>query len=88
MIPRSDPTTGKMPTLSIAISPDGETLATGDVPGTVRLWHMADPQTPFFTAQAHGQYDIMAIAFSSDGRFLASGGGDAVVNVWELTPEE
>ena len=45
--PLSSPlATGAGSVHSVAFSPDGHTLASGDIDGTVRLWDVADPAHP------------------------------------------
>jgi WD40 repeat protein len=87
LIPRTDEQTGKMPTLDIAISPDGEAVATADTGGIVRLWSLASPEKPFGVLTAQSQYDLMTLDYSADGKYLAAGSGDARVYVWDLKPE-
>jgi len=82
-IPRADESLGKYPTLDIAISPDGQTLATADL-GVVHLWSLSDPEKPFAALFTQGQVEIMTVSFSSDGKYLAAGGSDARVYVWVL----
>ena len=66
--------------VSLAFSPDGNTLASGS--GTVvRLW---DPVTGQLKAILTGNTDsLRTIAFSPDGNTLASGSG-TVVRLWDV----
>lgn len=87
LIPRTDEQTGKLPTLDLAISADGETVATADTGGVVRLWSLASPESAFGVLSTQSQYDLMALDYSADGKHLAAGSGDARVYVWDLSPE-
>ncbi|MET8157055.1 AAA family ATPase [Sphaerisporangium sp. NPDC005289] len=59
---------------AVAVSPDGRTLATGDMEGKVRLWDAAGrPKGAPLTGHASGVYPIV---FSPDGSVIASGDGD------------
>ncbi|WP_440066747.1 nSTAND1 domain-containing NTPase [Streptosporangium sp. OZ121] len=59
---------------AVAIGPDGETVATGDTSGTVRLWDITGrPKGAPLTGHRSGVYPIV---FSPDGAVIASGDGD------------
>ncbi|MGW3565812.1 WD40 repeat domain-containing protein [Streptomyces sp. NPDC000941] len=61
---------------SVAWSPDGSRIATGDHDGTVRVWS-AQAGAELSALTGHQDW-ISRIAWSSSGRLLASAGGAAV----------
>lgn len=67
---------------SVAFSPDGKLLATGDVDGLIRLWQVADGQQ-LLTLKGHTGW-VWAVTFSADGNTLASGSNDSSVRLWDI----
>ncbi|WP_019631932.1 WD40 repeat domain-containing serine/threonine protein kinase [Actinomadura atramentaria] len=68
--------------LSVAFSPDGQTLASSSGTRTVRLWDVAAGQnTAILTC--HGDLGIEAVAFSPDGQILA-GGESGIMRLWDV----
>lgn len=70
------------PLVSVAVSPDGATLAAGDHVGRVGLWNASDGRA-LATLGARGAL-IEAVAFSPDGKLLAAGGQDGITQLWDI----
>ena len=68
---------------AVAFDTTGETLATGDASGLIKLWAV-DPKggLKFLRELTGHTRAVYALAFSSDGRVLASGGDDCAVILW------
>src|SRR5262249_28258737 len=80
--------------LTVAFSPDGKMLATGEglyrfenghrksEPGEARLWDAASGQ---LKAVLRGHTDeVVTLAFSPGGKSLATGSGDRTVRLWSM----
>jgi hypothetical protein len=64
------------PICSIAVSPDGKTLAAGSSDGIVRLWDAETGTRKQRLEKRNGapeQYELYAVGFSGDGKYLAVG---------------
>ncbi|MDQ3815091.1 MAG: hypothetical protein M3347_14270 [Armatimonadota bacterium] len=68
--------------LSVAISPDGQFVASGGNDQTVRVWSVASGRL-LRTFRAHRD-KVNSVAFSPDGQLLASGSRDTTVCVWDV----
>ena len=68
---------------SVAFSPDGKTLAAGDIDGTVQLWDVATRQPIRAPFTGHGG-SVTSVAFSPDDKTLASGSFDRTVRLWNV----
>ena len=67
---------------SIAVSPDGSTIATAGADGLVTVWDVA-VGVPFATLKGHTRA-VLSVAFSPDGKILASSGADRTVRLWDV----
>ncbi len=71
------------PLLSVAWSPDGKFIASGDTGGIIHIWEAETGKT-ILTYHGHIRF-VRSIAWSPGGLYIASGGdyGDSTVQVWE-----
>jgi WD40 repeat protein len=69
--------------LSLALSPDGTTLATGSTSGTVVLWDWGTGRPKLKPFQAHAG-KVHGLAFAPDGQTLATTGEDKTAKLWDL----
>jgi len=79
--------TGAIAVFSVAFSPDGRMLASGDADGAVQLWNITSPAGP----QPLGQESVEdtdvidSVAFSPNGQVLASAGYDGAIRLWDVS---
>ncbi|MHC0066153.1 NB-ARC domain-containing protein [Nostoc sp. UIC 10890] len=71
---------------SLALSPDGKLLATGDISGQIHLWQVADGKN-LLRFKGHKGW-VWTVTFSPDGQTLASGGHDGLVKLWNIQTGE
>ncbi|HUT60353.1 MAG TPA: WD40 repeat domain-containing protein, partial [Phycisphaerae bacterium] len=67
---------------ALALSPDGQLLASASMDKTIRLWDVAGRRV-VRTLSGHDR-DVNDLAFSPDGRLLASASSDQTVRLWEV----
>lgn len=72
--------------LAVAISPDGEWLATGSYDRKVMIWN-TNTGEPVRTLAGHNGA-IFDVAFSPDGRVLATASADATIKLWSVATGE
>lgn len=70
----------------IALSPDGNRLASAGNGGEIRIWDVATGQgLASFSADHHR---VLTLAFSPDGTTLATAGSDHQIHLWDLGKEK
>ncbi len=65
-----------------ALSPDGQTLATGGYDSSIKLWNVADGKELRSLDGHNGA--VFELAFRPDGKLLASASGDRTVKLWNV----
>ncbi|MFL5318623.1 MAG: WD40 repeat domain-containing protein, partial [Myxococcaceae bacterium] len=70
---------------TVAISPDGKTLASGGWDKTVRLWDL-DSAKLRATLNGHEGY-VARVAFDPSGTLLASAAWDGTVIIWDVATQ-
>ncbi len=68
--------------LSVAVSPDGRSLAAGSNSGQIRVWR-EQGRVAHLTMRGHTDR-VGAIAFSPDGETLATASWDGTVRLWDV----
>ena len=71
---------------SLAISPDGKTLATGHDDKNIRIWDLNHRELLIIFA-GHTQA-IKSVAFSPDGKILATASDDKTIKLWHINTWE
>ena len=67
---------------AVAVSPDGETVATGSWDETVKLWDIRSGQERATFKWPIGR--VYSLVFAPDGLRLAAGGDRGSVVVWDV----
>ncbi len=67
---------------SLAFSPNGRTLASGSVDGTIRLWDVRTGRA-IATLKGHSA-QVTSVSFSPNGKTLASTSEDNAVRLWNV----
>jgi DNA-binding beta-propeller fold protein YncE len=67
---------------ALAFSPDGKTLASGGLEGTIKLWNTRTAKART-TLAGHVQ-GITALVFAPDGKTLASASSDRTIKLWDV----
>jgi WD40 repeat protein len=77
---------------SVAVSPDGRTLAAGSEDGSIALWDISSPSHPvagLITPPGQDNDSVEQAVFSPDGRVLASrdysGNGSTIITLWAIS---
>ncbi len=73
---------------SIAISPDGQTIATGSDDNTIKLWHLNSGNLKSTLTSPSGFFKgeitwFTAVAFSRDGQTIVSSSLDKFIKLWD-----
>jgi WD40 repeat protein len=67
---------------AVALSPDGQLLASGDANGDVKLWDIGSG-TELASLYGHTNM-VFSLEFDPTGNRLASGAADGTARVWDL----
>ncbi|WP_341732065.1 hypothetical protein [Microcoleus sp. EPA2] len=69
--------------VSLALSPDGQTLVSGSNDKTIKIWQLSTGQL-LRTLTGHSSL-VFSVAISPDGQTLVSGSSDKTIKIWQLS---
>jgi WD40 repeat protein len=69
---------------ALAISPDGEIVATGTLKGFIYLWRVSDGSV-INISYAHHDGAVWGLVFSHDGETLISSASDKSIKLWQVS---
>lgn len=72
--------------ITVAVSPDGNLMATGDVEGTIRIWDIGSGLELF--SMSNNDNSVWQVLFSPDGQILASANPNGTVQLWDVATGE
>ena len=78
---------GEFGVQSLAFSPDGQTLAVGDLAGGIRLCD-ASTLKVIRTMVLRLDFQVFSVSFSPDGRTIAAGGRSGLVGIFDVATGE
>jgi WD40 repeat protein len=84
--PRTDGE-GVTPVRSVAMSPDGSRIVSGNDDHTARIWD-ANTGSLIRPLNVGGDRPVWSVAFSPDGRWIATGSGNGILQVWDANTGE
>ena len=71
---------------SVALSADGQRLASGGFDGTVRVWEACASEWVATSGDPGGHTSaVWGVALAADGQLLASGSGDGTARLWDAS---
>lgn len=69
---------------TLAYSPDGKYLSSGDKSGKIFLWEVSSDSIKLLKQVGQHRSGVHALAFSPDSRWLVSGSADSTAVVWPI----